>query len=134
MEFNTKDRRKSIKVIVSDEERALIEEKMKFYGYQTIASYIRDAAIYERVTYIDLKNRKEIYDAYSKNTKILNETMKELRHFSKYATQFTKDDLKEIYHLMFAIYKNQKAMLKLIDKKLDLDVWQEIKTTNRKAS
>lgn len=134
MEIKSDNRRRRIKLWVSDEERALVEEKAKSYGYQNLATYIRDAAIYERVTHIDFEHRKEVYDAYSKNTKILNETMKELRHFSKYATQFTKDDLKEIYYLMFAIYKNQKAMLKLIDKKLDLDVWQEVKNANGKAS
>ena len=124
MEFTTKERRKSIKVIVSDEERALIEEKMKYYGYSTIASYIRDAAIYEKVTYVDLKNRQEIYDAYTKNTKELKKVAKEFRHFSKYATQLSKDDLNNISNTIFAILKKQKAMLNLIEKKLDLDVWQ----------
>ena len=126
MEFTTKERRKSIKVIVSDEERALIEEKMKYYGYSTIASYIRDAAIYEKVTYVDLKNRQEIYDAYTKNTKELKKVAKEFRHFSKYATQLSKDDLNNISNTIFAILKKQKAMLNLIEKKLDLDVWQRI--------
>ena len=45
MQFDTKSRRKSIKVIVSDEERCLLETKASFYGYKTIASYIRDTAI-----------------------------------------------------------------------------------------
>ena len=134
MEFTTKERRKSIKVIVSDEERALIEEKMKYYGYSTIASYIRDAAIYETVTYVDLKNRQEIYDAYTKNTKELKKVAKEFRHFSKYATQLSKDDLNNISNTIFAILKKQKAMLNLIEKKLDLDVWQEINHSNQKVN
>ncbi len=134
MEFTTKERRKSIKVIVSDEERALIEEKMKYYGYSTIASYIRDAAIYEKVTYVDLKNRQEIYDAYTKNTKELKKVAKEFRHFSKYATQLSKDDLNNISNTIFAILKKQKAMLNLIEKKLDLDVWQEINHSNQKVN
>ena len=134
MEFTTKERRKSIKVIVSDEERALIEEKMKYYGYSTIASYIRDAAIYEKVTYVDLKNRQEIYDAYTKNTKELKKVAKEFRHFSKYATQLSKDDLNNISNTIFAILKKQKAMLNLMEKKLDLDVWQEINHSNQKVN
>ena len=69
MQFNTKSRRKSIKVIVSDEERSLLETKANFYGYKTIASYIRDSAIYEKVTHIDLKSKNEIYEVYSNNTK-----------------------------------------------------------------
>ena len=130
MQFDSKSRRKSIKVWVSDEERCLLETKAKFYGYTTLASYIRDAVIYEKVTYIDLKNRNEIYEAYSNNTKELKKIAKEFRHFSKYATQISEQDLKSISILMFKILKNQKDMLKLIENKLDLDVWQEI---NRKG-
>ena len=126
MQFNTKSRRKSIKVIVSDEERSLLETKANFYGYKTIASYIRDSAIYEKVTHIDLKSKNEIYEAYSNNTKELKKIAKEFRHFSKYATQISKDDLKDISIMMFTILKKQKQILQLIEKKLDIDIWQEI--------
>ena len=51
MEFNSKQRRKSIKVWLSDEERILVESKAEYYGYKRLAKYIRDAAIYEKVTY-----------------------------------------------------------------------------------
>ena len=126
MQFNTKSRRKSIKVIVSDEERSLLETKANFYGYKTIASYIRDSAIYEKVTHIDLKSKNEIYEVYSNNTKELKKIAKEFRHFSKYATQISKDDLKDISIMMFTILKKQKQILQLIEKKLDIDIWQEI--------
>ena len=126
MQFNTKSRRKSIKVIVSDEERSLLETKANFYGYKTIASYIRDSAIYEKVTHIDLKSKNEIYEVYSNNTKELKKIAKEFRHFSKYATQISKDDLKDISIMMFTILKKQKQVLQLIEKKLDIDIWQEI--------
>lgn len=126
MQFNTKSRRKSIKVIVSDEERSLLETKANFYGYKTIASYIRDSAIYEKVTHIDLKSKNEIYEVYSNNTKELKKVAKEFRHFSKYATQISKDDLKDISIMMFTILKKQKQILQLIEKKLDIDIWQEI--------
>lgn len=126
MKFNSKTRRKSIKVWVSDEEKSLLKTKAEFYGYKTLASYIRDAVIYEKVTYIDLKSKKEIYDAYSKNTKELKNIAKEFRHFSKYATQISQEDLKLISNKMINIFKNQKKMLQLIENKLDIDVWQEI--------
>ena len=126
MNFNTKERRKSIKVIVSDEERNLIEEKANFYGYKTIASYIRDAAIYEKITHVDLKSKNELYEAYSNNTKELKKITKEFRHFSKYATQISEEDLKDISITMFTILKKQKQMLQLIENKLDIDIWQEI--------
>lgn len=126
MKFNTKERRKSIKVIVSDEERSLIEAKAEFYGYKTIAGYIRDAAIYEKVTNVNLKNKNEIYEAYSNNTKELKKIVKEFRHFNKYATQLSQEDLKDMSITMFTILKKQKQMLKLIENKLDIDIWQEI--------
>ena len=126
MEFNSKQRRKSIKVWLSDEERILVESKAEFYGYKRLAKYIRDAAIYEKVTYINLKNKEELYVAYSENTKELKKITKEIRQISKYATQLTDETKKNILDIMYAILRNQKSMIKLIDEKLDLDVWKEI--------
>lgn len=121
-----KTRRKSIKVWVSDEERALLEAKVNYYGYKRLAEYVRDAIIYEKVTNIDLKGKEEIYAAYSENTKELKKIAKEIRHISKYATQISGDDLKKMSIQMFNILKKQKEMLKLIEDKLDLEVWQKI--------
>ena len=126
MEFNSKQRRKSIKVWLSDEERILVESKAEFYGYKRLAKYIRDAAIYEKVTNVDLKNKEELYIAYAENTKELKKITKEIRHISKYATQLTDETKKDILDVMYAVLRNQKAMIKLIDEKLDLDVWKEI--------
>lgn len=126
MEFNSKQRRKSIKVWLSDEERILVESKAEFYGYKRLAKYIRDAAIYEKVTHVDLKNKEELYVAYAENTKELKKITKEIRHISKYATRLTDETKKDILDVMYAVLENQKAMIKLIDEKLDLDVWKEI--------
>lgn len=126
MDFNSKQRRKSIKVWLSDEERILVESKAEFYGYKQLAKYIRDAAIYEKVTYVNLKNKEELYVAYSENTKELKKITKEIRHISKYATQLNDEQRKDLLDLMFAVLRNQKAMIKLIDEKLDLEVWKEV--------
>ena len=126
MEFNSKQRRKSIKVWLSDEERILVESKAEFYGYKRLAKYIRDAAIYEKVTYVDLKNKEELYVAYAENTKELKKITKEIRRISKYATRLTDETKKDILDVMYAVLRNQKTMIKLIDEKLDLDVWKEI--------
>lgn len=126
MDFNSKQRRKSIKVWLSDEERILVESKAEFYGYKRLAKYIRDAAIYEKVTYVDLKNKEELYVAYSENTKELKKITKEIRHISKYTTQLNDEQRKDLLDLMFAILRNQKAIIKLIDEKLDLEVWKEV--------
>lgn len=126
MEFNSKQRRKSIKVWLSDEERILVESKAEYYGYKRLAKYIRDAAIYEKVTHVDLKNKEELYVAYAENTKELKKITKEIRHISKYATRLTDETKKDILDVMYAVLRNQKTMIKLIDEKLDLDVWKEI--------
>lgn len=126
MDFNSKQRRKSIKVWLSEEERILVEAKAEYYGYKRLAPYIRDAAIYEKVTYVDMKDKEEIYNVYAENTKQLKSITKEVRHISKYATQIPKDDLKKLINIMYGILRNQKTMIKLINEKLDLDVWKEI--------
>lgn len=126
MNFNSKQRRKSVKVWLSEEERTLVEAKAEYYGYKRLAPYIRDAAIYEKVTYVDMKNKEDIYNVYTENTKQLKSIAKEVRHISKYATQMTKEDLKKLVNIMYGILKNQKAMIQLINKKLDLNVWKEI--------
>ena len=123
MKFNSKNRTKRIMVWVSDEEKLLLEAKANYYNYKSFAAYIRDAAIYEKVTYVDVKKQDEIYHAYAENTKELKKIAKEIRHLSKYATQINNNDINS---MMIFMLKNQKNMLDLIDKKLDLDVWQEI--------
>ena len=124
--LNPSQRRKSIKVWVSDEERSLIEAKAHNYCYRRLAPYIRDAAIYERVTKVNVKAQDKILNAYAENTREVKSIVKEIRHICKFATQISERDRQELLDLMKAIYKKQKAMLALIDKKLDLEVWQEI--------
>lgn len=126
MEFDSKSRRKSVKVWVSNEERTLLDAKAEYYGYKRLAKYIRDAAIYEKVTYVNFKNKEEIYLVYSKNTEELKKITKKVRHISKYATQLSEETRKNLLDVMYSILRNQKAMIKLIDEKLDLDVWKEI--------
>lgn len=126
MEFDSKDRKKSIKVWVSDEERCLLETKARYYGYKRLSKYVRDAIIYEKVTRVDVDNQDKIYDAYAINTKELKKITKEIRYMLKYLTQIDEENIKKIKSLMNNIIKNQNKMLDLIDEKLDLDVWQEI--------
>jgi len=126
MEFNSKQRRKSIKVWLSDEERILVESKAEYYGYTRLAKYIRDAAIYEKVTYMDFKNKEELYSAFADNTKQLKKITKEIRHISRYATQISEENIKDLLDVMYSVLRNQKSIIKLIDEKLDLDVWKEI--------
>ncbi len=126
MELNPNERRKRLKVWISDEERKLLEAKAEHYGYKHLSEYIRDSAIYENVTMVDLKNKNEILKAYSDNTQELKKVAKEFRHMNRYVTQLSREDLDNISLMIVSILKRQKEMLKLIDNKLDLKVWQQL--------
>lgn len=130
MEFNSKERSDIIKARVSKEEKALIKAKAEYYGYKQLSNYIRDSAIYEKVTMVDLVSKNEILKAYSDNTKILREIYKCIKHMTTYATQIDKYERNELKFRMSEILKYQKDMIKLIDKKLDLDVWKKINKNN----
>lgn len=130
MKFNSKERIDMIKARVSKEEKALIKAKAEYYGYKQLSNYIRDSAIYEKVTMVDLVSKNEILKAYSDNTKILREIYKCIKHITTYATQIDKYERNELKFRMSEILKYQKDMIKLIDKKLDLDVWKKINKNN----
>lgn len=126
MELNPDNRTEMIKSRVSEEEKILIKAKAEYYGYKQISKYIRDSAIYEKVTNVDLIGKNEILKAYSDNTQILKEMHKSIKHIAIFPTQIDKYEREELKFKMLEILKNQKEMIKLIDKKLDLDVWQEV--------
>ena len=126
MELNPNNRTEMIKVRVSKEEKNLIKAKAEYYGYKQLSKYIRDAAIYEKITVVDLIGKNEILKAYSDNMQLLKQMYKSIRHIAIFATQIDKYEREELKFKMMEILKHQKEMIKLIDKKLDLDVWQEI--------
>lgn len=124
--LNPEQRRKSIKVWVSDEERALVEAKAYNYGYRRISPYIRDAAIYERVTNYKIQGEKEIINVYCETSKEIKSIVKDIRHICKFATQISESKRQELLDLTKAIYKMQIKIRDLIAKKLDLERWEEI--------
>ena len=131
MELNLDNRTEMIKARVSEEEKILIKAKSEYYGYKQLSKYIRDAAIYEKVTIVDLIGKNEILKAYSDNTQILKEIYKSIRHIAIFSTQIDKYEREDLKFKMLEILKNQKAMIKLIDKKLDLNVWQQVNHRNK---
>lgn len=126
MELNPDNRTEMIKSRVSEEEKILIKAKAEYYAYKQLSKYIRDSAIYEKVTNVDLIGKNEILKAYSDNTQILKEMHKSIKHIAIFAKQIDKYEREDLKFKMLEILKNQKEMIKLIDKKLDLDVWQEV--------
>lgn len=113
-------------VWLTDEERNLLEAKSNYYGYKTLAGYIRDSSVFEKITHVDLDGKKELYDAYSQCTKEIKKAVKEIRNVIKYATQIDAIETRKLTSLMYSIINNQKSLLKMTEKKLNLKVWQEI--------
>lgn len=126
---NIKDR--IIKARVNEYEESLIKEKAKYYGYKNLSKYLVDAAIYEKVTFCDLQNPQLIYDAYAQNTKEINKVTKEIRLIRKFATQLNSDNIKNLNSLLYTIIRKQNEMLELIDKKMDLEVWEKVNRQNQ---
>lgn len=126
MKFDSKNRTNRIMVWVSDEEKTLLETKAEYYSYKSFAAYIRDAAIYEKVTKVDLKNSDKICDAYSQYAKEIKKITKELKNLIRYNTSLDDMPMQTIKLLMLNVTKNQKEMYKLVNDKLDFYVWQEI--------
>lgn len=124
--MDKENKNRIVKARVNEYEESLIKEKAKYYGYKSLSKYIIDAAIYEKITHCDLQNQQLIYDAYAQNTKEINKLTREIRLIRKFATQLNNDNIKNLNSLLFTIIENQNKMLKLIDSKMDLDVWEQI--------
>lgn len=137
MKFNSKDRTEMLKVRVSEEEKTLIKAKAEMYGYRYLSNYIRDSAIYEKVTQVDLKGQDEILSAFSENTKEIKDIAKGVRHLCKFLTQADDLAIANLRARMYDIMRAQYKIRDLITKKLDLDVWQRInhsKISNNKVN
>lgn len=63
----TKLRRKKINLVLNDEERRIITEKVIKYGYgNKLAAYVRAACIYENIYVQDVKGITEVFTIISK--------------------------------------------------------------------
>ena len=120
MKFNSKDRTEMLKIRVSKEEKTLIRAKAEMYGYRYLSNYIRDSAIYEKVTQVDLKGQDEILSAFSENTKEIKEIAKGVRHLCKFLTQADDLAMANLRARMYDIMRAQYKICDLITKKLDL--------------
>lgn len=103
-----------------------MEAKAYNYAYRRLASYIRDSAIYERVTNYKIKGEEEFLNEYCESSKEIKNIIKDIRYICKFATQISEGQRQELLHLAKAIYKMQIKIRDLIAKKLDLEMWQEI--------
>lgn len=91
-----KSRREKINIMLNEEERKIIKEKAKKYGYgDRLAEYVRDACIYEKIYVEDIKGKQEI-------CKMINDFIIEIRKIQKFQLgldkkiTLSKDDILSI--------------------------------------
>lgn len=60
------DKRKRVNVLLNDEERLLLKEKMKRYGFQNLSDYLRAAGIYENIYVEDLHGKSEVNECVNR--------------------------------------------------------------------
>ena len=80
-----KSKRERINILLNDEERKIIKEKAKKYGYgDNVAEYVRNACIYEKIYVEDVKGKQEI-------CRIIDEFITEIRKIQKFQLSLNKN-------------------------------------------
>ena len=95
-------------------------------------TYIRDEAIYERVTNYKTKGAKEINNNYCESNREIQSIVKNIKHICKFAAQISELNREELFRLIKTIYKMQITIRDLITKKFDFEMWQEINRNKTK--
>lgn len=108
------DKRKRVNVLLSQNERMLLKEKMTKYGYTDLSSYLRDAGIYEKIFVEDIAGKEEISKLI--NT-MIDETQKYLSDQKKIMmkSSLTKDEIQLLSEQNRQILEAVKDLIKQID-------------------
>lgn len=91
-----KKRRDKINILVTPEERKIISNKAKEYGYgDCLAEYVRDACIYERLYVEDVSGKQDVCKIVSEFILIVKDILKRQNDISKNIT-ITKENIEII--------------------------------------
>lgn len=60
------DKRKRVNVLLNEDERILLKEKMERYGFQNLSDYLRASGIYENIYVEDLHGKKEVNECVNR--------------------------------------------------------------------
>lgn len=89
-------RREKINIMVTPEERKIIMEKVREYGYgDKLAEYVRDACIYERIYVEEITGKTEVCKIVSEFISVVKDILKIQTNISKNIT-ITKSDIETI--------------------------------------
>lgn len=111
------DKRKRVNVLLSNNERELLKEKMAKYGYADLSSYLRDAGIYERLYLEDIEGKLEI-------TKLVNILIKEVRTYLnelkkiEMKSSLTKQEIRLLSEQSQKILDSNKELVKELNETL----------------
>ncbi len=82
-----KKRREKINILVTPEERKIISDKAREYGYgDCLAEYVRDACIYEKLYVEDLSGKQDVCKIVSEFILIVKDILKKQTDMSKNIT------------------------------------------------
>ena len=111
------DKRKRVNVLLSNNERELLKEKMDKYGYADLSSYLRDAGIYERLYLEDIDGKKEISELVSN---MIGEIRKYLFEQNKILmkSSLTRNDIQLLSEQNDKILESNMNLVKLINELL----------------
>lgn len=111
------DKRKRVNVLLSNNERELLKEKMDKYGYADLSSYLRDAGIYERLYLEDIDGKKEISELVSN---MIGEIRKYLFEQNKILmkSSLTRNDIQFLSEQNDKILESNMNLVKLINEVL----------------
>ena len=60
------EKRKRVNVLLNEQERQLLTDKMKQYGFQNLSDYLRTAGIYENIYVEDLHGKMEVNECINR--------------------------------------------------------------------
>lgn len=66
------DKRKRVNVLLNEDERILLKEKMERYGFQNLSDYLRASGIYENIYVEDLHGKTEVNACVNELIKTVN--------------------------------------------------------------
>ena len=102
-----RERTNELKVFLSDDEKYILDNKIKASGMHSKSEYIRHLIIYGYVYDIDYKDLQE----YDRQLSIIGKNINMIRERIFKTGSIYKDDVKEIKELMEKVWHTHESML-----------------------
>lgn len=114
-------KRTKVNLHLSFEERCLLEDKKKKYGYQNLSAYMRDAGIHEKLFIEEIKGKEEIMKSVDEDIILIRQYLKELQKIL-YRSELSKEDINIIKLQNDEIIKRTNDLVKKVVKSLSTQI------------